>query len=38
MNEFSNVVGYKISTQKSIVFLQINNELSERDILKKSHL
>lgn len=29
MNEFSNVVGYKIDIQKSIVFLYVNNEQSE---------
>ena len=31
INEFSKV-GYKIITQKSIVFLYTNNELSEREI------
>lgn len=29
MNEFSNVVGYKIDIQKSIVFLYVSNEQSE---------
>ena len=38
MNEFSNVAGYKINTQKSIVFLQINNKLPEREVFKKSQL
>ena len=32
INEFSKVAGYKISTQKSIVFLYTNNEKSEREI------
>ena len=26
------IVGYKISTEKSVVFLYTNNELSEREI------
>ena len=30
--EFSKVVGYKINTQKSLAFLYINNEKSEREI------
>ena len=30
ISEFSKVVGYKISTQKSLVFLYTNNEKSER--------
>ena len=29
---FSKVAGYKISTQKSLVFLYTNNEKSEREI------
>ena len=29
MNEFSNVVGYNIDIQKSIVFLYVSNEKSE---------
>ena len=32
IDEFSKVVGYKIYIQKSIPFLYINNELSERAI------
>ena len=32
ISEFSKVAGYKISTQKSIVFLYTNNEKSEREI------
>ena len=36
INEFSKVAGYKISIQKSVVFLYTNNKISK--ILKKSHL
>ena len=32
INEFSKVAGYKINTQKSLAFLYINNEKSEREI------
>ena len=32
ISEFSNVVGYKINAQKSLAFLYINNEKSERGI------
>ena len=32
ISEFSKVAGYKINTQKSYVFLYINNEVSEREI------
>ena len=32
--EFSKVSGYKINIQKSIAFLYIKNELSEREIKK----
>ena len=32
ISEFSKVVGYKVSTQKSLAFLYINNEKSERKI------
>ena len=32
INEFSRVAGYKINTQKSLAFLYINNEKSEREI------
>ena len=31
-NEYSNVAGYKINTQKSLAFLYINNEKIEREI------
>ena len=34
INEFSKVVGYKINTQKSVVFLYINNEQSIKEIFK----
>ena len=34
MNEFSKVAGYKINIQKSVVFLNANNELIEREIKK----
>ena len=30
MSEFSKVAGYKINTQKSLAFLNTNNEKSER--------
>ena len=32
INEYSNVAGYNINTQKSLVFLYINNEKTEREI------
>ena len=32
IREFSKVSGYKINTQKSLAFLYINNEKSEREI------
>ena len=32
INEYSKVAGYKISTQKSLVFLYTNNEETEREI------
>ena len=32
--EFSNIAGYKINTQKSLPFLYMNNEKSERKIKK----
>ena len=35
INEFGKVAGYKINTQKSIAFLYINNERSEREIKDK---
>ena len=36
INEFNKVVGYKITIQKSVEFLNTNNELSEREIKKIS--
>ena len=32
INEFSKVIGYRINTQKSFVFLYNNNKKSEREI------
>ena len=32
VSEFCKVAGYKINTQKSLAFLYINNEKSEREI------
>ena len=32
INEYSNVTGYKINTQKSLAFLYINNEKIKREI------
>ena len=32
INEYSNVAGYKINTQKSLAFLYTNNEKREREI------
>ena len=32
INEYSKVSGYKINTQKSLVFLHTNNEKTEREI------
>ena len=32
ISEFSKVAGYKINTQKSLVFLYTNNEIPEREI------
>ena len=32
INEFGKVAGYKINTQKSIVFLHTNSERSKREI------
>ena len=34
INEFSKVAGFKISIQKSVVCLYIDNELSEREVKK----
>ena len=41
INVFSKVAGYKINIQKLVAFLYADNELTEREILKKqpySHL
>ena len=35
INEYSEVAGYKINTQKSLAFLYNNNENSERDVITK---
>ena len=32
INEYSNVTGYKINTQKSLAFLYTNNEKTEREM------
>ena len=32
INEYSNVAGYKINTQKSLAFVYANNEKTEREI------
>ena len=34
INEFGKVAGYKINAQKSLVFLYINNKISEKEIFK----
>lgn len=34
VNEFSNIVGYKINPQKSVAFLYTNNEKPEKEIKK----
>jgi len=34
ISELSKIAGYKINTQKSLVFLYTNNEKSEREINK----
>ena len=36
ISEFSKVAGYKINTQKSLTFLYINNEKSERQSRNQS--
>ena len=38
INEFGKTVGYKVNIQKSKAFLYTNNEISETEIGKKSHL
>lgn len=35
INEFSIGLGYKISTQRSVVFLYSNNKVPEREIKKR---
>ena len=35
INEYSNVAGYKINTQKSLAILYTNNEKTEREIKEK---
>ena len=38
INEFGKTAGYKVNTKKSKAFLYTNNEISERETRKKSHL
>ena len=38
IHEFGKVIGYKVNTQKSTAFLYINNERSEKELGKQSHL
>ena len=38
MNEFGKTMGYKVNIQKSKSFLYTNNEISETEVGKKSHL
>ena len=38
INEFGKVTGYKTNAQKSLAFLYTNDEKSEREIRKHSHL
>ena len=38
ISDFSKVVGYKVSTQKSLAFLYINNEKSKEKLRNQSHL
>ena len=38
INEFGKIAGYKINAQKSLAFLHTNNEKSERELRKQSHL
>ena len=37
INEFSKVAGNTINIQKLVAFLYANNELTEREVKKKSH-
>ena len=34
INEFGKVAGYKINIQKSVAFLYVNNELTEKEVEK----
>ena len=36
INEFGKVAGYKINTQKSVAFVNTNNEISERESKKEN--
>ena len=38
MSEFSKIERYEINTQKSLSFLHINNEKSERELRKQYNL
>ena len=38
INESGNVAGYKINIQESVACLFTNNDLSERELRKQSHL
>ena len=38
ISEFGKTAGYKVNIQKSKAFLYTNNEISETDIRKESHL
>ena len=35
INEYGKVAGYKINTQKSLAFLYINNEKTDKEKLRK---
>ena len=37
ISEFSKVAGYKMNTQKSLVFLYTNNEKSKEQLKNQSH-
>ena len=38
INEFGKIAGYKVNIQKSKEFLYTDNEISDTEITKKSHL
>ena len=38
ISEFSEVLGYKINTQKFVAFIYSNKEQSEREVKKTIHL